>query len=316
MQLRARSKDADDGASTSTRAPSVTSQKEEYIFPKRLIKDRDWRKMAILNKCDKEVSTSMNLALVFDFFNKFSDAFNLTKVTEEELDEAVSASADSLGSRVLVRVIVELLCGFTSIDCTHQMRMYHRNRVYRETTEENYNISLWEFFDHDWKIFMHKKTDLRNFFCSSKETADLFKFEPRIRAAILYDLCQYRLACLDAQDVIDSVIDESESPMGDQLRTTPIGGFTDEKYYYLGGTWVYRWKCLSTRITKSVLLLYSDYPKRHFFDLIMVVQLRDERVRHCRYFFYPCSNCNSSSIYWPIKYKQKLGPRRLKVSHI
>ncbi|VDK41854.1 unnamed protein product [Anisakis simplex] len=250
MQLRSRSKDVDDGASTSTSVPLVDLEKEEYIFPEHLIKDQNWRQQALSNKCDKQATTSMNLALVFDFVSKFNDAFNLTKFSEEELDEAISASISSSSSYTLVRLVVELLSGFTSIDSSHQMRMYHRNRVYRETNNENYNLSLWEFFDHDWKVFTHGAFDLENFFASSKERADLFKFNSDIRAVILYELCQYRLACFDAQNVIDSTIDESESPMGDQLRTSPIGGFNDEKYYYLGGTWLYRWKSITIKHTK------------------------------------------------------------------
>uniref|UniRef100_A0A9J2PLM2 DDT domain-containing protein n=1 Tax=Ascaris lumbricoides TaxID=6252 RepID=A0A9J2PLM2_ASCLU len=258
MKLRGYSKDTEDEASTSTPTSSVVSHKGEYVFPERLAKVGDWRKAALSNKCNGEPSTSLNLALVFDFFNKFCSAFNLSKVTEDELYEAVHANTASLGSRVLIRMCVELLSGFSSIDCTHQMRMYHRNRVYRETNEENYNISLWEFFEHDWKL-MRNKIGFKNLFTSSKESADLFKFEPRVRAAILYDLCQYRLTCMDAQDIIDSVIDESDSPIGDQLRTLPIGTSGDEQYYYLGGIWVYRSKPFTRRtIRQMVKTSYGD----------------------------------------------------------
>uniref|UniRef100_A0A914S4D9 Uncharacterized protein n=1 Tax=Parascaris equorum TaxID=6256 RepID=A0A914S4D9_PAREQ len=85
------------------------------------------------------------------------------------------------------------------------------------------------------------------------ESADLFKFEPRVRAAILYDLCQYRLTCMDAQGIIDSVIDESDSPIGDQLRTLPIGTSGDEQYYYLGGVWVYRSKPFTRRAIRQMM---------------------------------------------------------------
>lgn len=56
----------------------------------------DWRKAALSNKCNGEPSTSLNLALVFDFFNKFCSAFNLSKVTEDELYEAVHANVSYL----------------------------------------------------------------------------------------------------------------------------------------------------------------------------------------------------------------------------
>ena len=62
---------------------------DDYEFPDHLVKDRRWKDRAVATKIDTDAASSIDLTTVFDFFQKLGSAFNLTPVTERQLEEAI-----------------------------------------------------------------------------------------------------------------------------------------------------------------------------------------------------------------------------------